>query len=398
MKLRKVIKKYPFLLMILVSTVIFTIIGIVKGKNLYNDYEIEVLNTPQFAVIFQGIKEGKYPWMREDYQEVIVNEDIWVNVDKEENSYVNVIENDEKDNHVIVNNVVDNKDNDYKKDSDIKLSNKDKKDSKPTKDDLTTVNKIDSKEKSEIADDDVHEIADNNIESNKLEDSNKADDGPNPNLSEGKASPEVSDTKNIPFTTVTKDYFNDALFIGDSRTVGLSEYSELTNSTYYADVGLTIYDIFDKKIVNLSDEKVTILEALGENKFKKIYIMLGINELGRGTTKTFVAEYQKVIAKIQELQPEALIFVEGIMKVSKEKSDKDPIFNNTNIKEKNDSIASLADYKSIFYINVNEAITDESGNLPSKYTHDYVHLKAAYYDIWTEFLLKHGVDVIINKE
>ena len=45
----------------------------------------------------------------------------------------------------------------------------------------------------------------------------------------------------LQFTTVDASYFDDALFIGDSRTVGIAEYGSLKNATYFADVGLNVY-------------------------------------------------------------------------------------------------------------------------------------------------------------
>ncbi len=209
---------------------------------------------------------------------------------------------------------------------------------------------------------------------------------------ESAASTEAAVPEGSPlFTTVDQSYFDDALFIGDSRTVGLSQYSGWKNPVYYADVGLTIYDVFDKKIAEVNGEKLTIDKALEKQKFGKIYIMLGINELGRGTTGKFAERYRQVIGRIRELQPDALIFIEGIMKVSKKKSDTDPIFNNQNINERNAAIETLADNTSVFYIDVNQAIADETGGIPAEDTFDNVHLKAAYYHLWTDFLLTHGI-------
>ena len=79
--------------------------------------------------------------------------------------------------------------------------------------------------------------------------------------------------------------------------------------------------------------------------------------------------------KFRELQPDAVIFVQGIMKVAKEKSDKDPIFNNVGIEQRNERIAALADGKNIFYLDMNEVVCDEEGNLKSSLTSvSYTHL------------------------
>lgn len=196
----------------------------------------------------------------------------------------------------------------------------------------------------------------------------------------------------LPFVTVDKSYFDDALFIGDSRMVGLSEYSGIDNATYYAEVGLTIYSLFDDPIVPLSDGSMGTLEqGLKEKQFGKIYLMVGINELGTGTREKFLQAYTDAVNKIRAMQPDAIIFVQGILYVTEERSMSDDYINNPNIKVRNEDISTLADGRNIFYIDVNEIYSDGKGNLSKEYTFDNAHLKAACYDAWTEFLMNHGI-------
>ena len=195
------------------------------------------------------------------------------------------------------------------------------------------------------------------------------------------------------FTPVDEDYFTDALFIGDSRTVGLSEYCEPLDerATFYAKVSLTIYGALNKPFIKTDSGTITVDEALSKNRFGKIYIMLGLNEMGTGTVETFTEEYASVIDRIRELQPDALIFIQGIMHVSEKKSRQDKYFNNPNINERNEALAQLADNKTIFYMDMNEAVDDENGNLIAELSFDDVHLKASSYQRWYEFLLNHGI-------
>lgn len=79
------------------------------------------------------------------------------------------------------------------------------------------------------------------------------------------------------------------------------------------------------------------------------------------------------------------------MKVAKEKSDVDPIFNNVGIEERNARIAQLADGKNIFYIDVNEVVCDENGALQSDLTFDNIHLLGSKYNIWVDFLKQKGI-------
>ena len=84
----------------------------------------------------------------------------------------------------------------------------------------------------------------------------------------------------LQFTTVDASDFDDALFIGDSRTVGIAEYGSLKNATYFADVGLNVYVAQTKAIAVKNVGTVTLPQLLSQKTFGKVYIMLGINELG----------------------------------------------------------------------------------------------------------------------
>lgn len=196
------------------------------------------------------------------------------------------------------------------------------------------------------------------------------------------------------FVTVEDEYFSDAVFIGDSRTVGMYEYGGLEEiSTFYASTGLTIYKIFDAAIVSVSGQKkkITIEEALQENSFAKIYLMIGINEMGTGTVETFISKYGEVVEHLQELQPDAVIYIQGIIKVTTERSEQGDYINNEGIEARNRELEKLADNRSIFYLDVNPLICDETGGLVDSYTFDGVHLKAKYIQIWKDYLKENAV-------
>ena len=202
----------------------------------------------------------------------------------------------------------------------------------------------------------------------------------------------VTETEEVKsFHPVDDSYFSDAVFIGDSRTVGLHDYGGLNDSTFYATVGMNIYNLWTEKFCEVDGEKVTLEEALKAKQYGKIYFQIGINEMGRGTLDGFMTAYEESVKKFRELQPDAVIFVQGIMKVAKEKSDKDPIFNNEGIEQRNERIAALADGKNIFYLDMNEVVCDEDGNLKSNLTFDDVHLYGSKYDIWVDYLKEKGI-------
>lgn len=212
--------------------------------------------------------------------------------------------------------------------------------------------------------------------------------------------PATEETEEIPpepeirFGRVEDDYFQDALFLGDSRTVGMQEYGGLGDiATFYASTGMTIYKLFDAEIVELPDqsEKITIEEALQHQSFSKIYIMVGINEMGTGTVERFAETYKAAVEHLQELQPEAIIYIQAILKVTTARSNKGDYINNEGIEARNEALSQLADGEKVFYVDANPAVCDEDGGMVQDYTFDGVHLKAKYVELWKEYLKDNAV-------
>lgn len=190
--------------------------------------------------------------------------------------------------------------------------------------------------------------------------------------------------------TVGKEYFDDALFIGDSRTVGISEYGDLNNATFFANTGMSVYNVFEKNISVPQVGKLKLEQLLTYKKFGKIYIMLGINELGYNQEKT-LKKYKDLLKFVQEKQSNAIIYIEANLHVAAERSNKDKTINNININKINNEISKLADNEKIFFIDVNEKFDDENGNLSSNYTQDNVHIYAKYYKEWSDWLSQNAV-------
>lgn len=192
---------------------------------------------------------------------------------------------------------------------------------------------------------------------------------------------------------VTPEYFDDALFIGDSRTVGLSEYCQELDehATFYAKVSLSIYTVMKKEFIKTPEGTIGVEEALSNQQFGKIYISLGLNEIGTGTDEYFVEHYMEVVNRIRELQPDAIIYIQGIMHVTERKSNSDKNFNNVNVDRRNAALSQLADNQNIFYIDMNEAVDDGNGNLDGSLSFDDIHLKASSYQLWYDYLRLHAI-------
>lgn len=368
----KLIKKCPVFILMVSSGLIFTIIGIVGRMNVYVNQEYNPLTMPILSVMFTGINDGIYPWQiftGEDTQ-TMANGNAPENAPEEGVSEAGKEELEENGDageadvsaNMLVKEPTEAAVNASAPPEEVETLNGEENEDESKAEPLERLEPLRETTKEEVQ---KHISADIYGDAGVLR------------------------AAEYEFSTVDESYFDDALFIGDSRTVGLRNYTDLSeHADFYCETSLTIYKVLEEDF----DGQGTLEEALENHDYGKIYLMVGINELGRGTTEEFMAEYTKVVDRLHELEPEAKIFVQGVMRVTGARNSSDAIFNNSNINARNNAIATLADNQQIFYIDVNEAVCDEEGNLISEYTFDQIHLLGVYNDLWKQFLLAHGVD------
>ncbi len=188
---------------------------------------------------------------------------------------------------------------------------------------------------------------------------------------------------------VDDSYFDDAVFIGNSRTEGLKMYSGLSNATFITEVGLTVDSIFTDYCNISGGGKARAFDQLASMEFGKVYIMLGMNELGWVYESVFKEDYGKIIDKIREINPDATIYIQSIMPVSKWKDSTDDVYTIANVERLNAQLRDLADEKEVWYVDVAAGVMDEDGYLPYEATGDGVHLTPEYCVKWMDYLRTH---------
>ncbi len=192
---------------------------------------------------------------------------------------------------------------------------------------------------------------------------------------------------------VMGSYFDDAVFFGDSVTDGISLYDVMSNAKVISYTGIDPATSATRKVIKTQDdEKITMIDALKQTNPAKIYIMMGINSISM-EKDTFITYYGKMLDTIIAQHPDAIIYVQPITPITAtfEQSSKN-IYNITNarINEFNESILALAGEKKVYYININEVLSDETGALPDEASpKDGIHFGAKYYEKWFEYLKTH---------
>lgn len=204
-------------------------------------------------------------------------------------------------------------------------------------------------------------------------------------------------TAPVPETqAVTDDWFADAVFIGDSRTDGLRLYSGIKDVDFLCYKGLTVFEVMeDKPVIETDGGKIGVLQALEQKQYAKIYLMLGINELGYNYDQGFADEYAAVVDKLKELEPDADIYLQSLIPVSTETckaTNQADYVNNEQIAVYNEIIENIAAEKEVYYVNVKEAMVDENGELPADASSDGIHFHKEGYRVWYEYLKTHTAE------
>lgn len=187
------------------------------------------------------------------------------------------------------------------------------------------------------------------------------------------------------------EYFDDALFVGDSITDGIKIYDIMSNATVLSYTGINLDNIFTKQVIKDGTEgnQITIMEAAKAAKPGKIYVMMGANSMGYDQP-TFVKEYGRLVDELHKMHPDAVLYVQSILPVTTTYEKNRPEFANSKIDEYNDGLRQMAKDKGYAFVNVAEAFKDEAGALPTEASpKDGMHFSAQWYRKWFDYLRQH---------
>ena len=195
---------------------------------------------------------------------------------------------------------------------------------------------------------------------------------------------------------VDNSYFDDAAFVGDSRTDGFMLYSGIGTGGNLTSNGLSIFKFAEKKALTIDGEQYTLLEALAMEEYGKVYLSLGVNELGAYNDKAFYSSYCEAIDQIRLIQPNAVIYIQGLIPLNEGQIEayNGNKYNLTNehLRVYNDLMRQAAAEKQVVYLDLYSEFVDENGSLPEDLSRDGVHLKKEPCQQWLAYLKSHTVD------
>jgi len=195
---------------------------------------------------------------------------------------------------------------------------------------------------------------------------------------------------------VDLSYFADAAFLGDSLTVGFSDYNiNLGGALICGYTGVGPDAIVNRSAVKSSVRGQEVaLDVLAAAQPKKLYILLGTNTLTTvGAADRFLAYYGQMLDVLREtLGEDCVIYVQSIPPVRPEAAAEKPGLASDIIRSVNEQLALLAADKGCVYLDLWETLADGEGNLKEVLAApDGVHFSAGNgYGAWVTYLRNHA--------
>lgn len=192
---------------------------------------------------------------------------------------------------------------------------------------------------------------------------------------------------------VDDSYFEDAVFIGDSRMEGFRNLSGITKGSFVTAVGMELENFYTEAQIPTARGTVTVMDALANINFSKIYMMLGTNELGAYDMDGVKETYRKVLSdiKTRSSSTDPVVYIYSVVYVDEPLVTTGYYVNNANVDAINLEIMQMCQEEGYHYINLNEVLSDGTHSLISGASQDGIHLEQEFCQMWLDYTRSHYV-------
>ncbi len=130
------------------------------------------------------------------------------------------------------------------------------------------------------------------------------------------------------------------------------------------------------------------LDGILAEKPARIYLLIGINDLGRGLPiAVIIHNYQRIIARIKQLSPKTKVYIQSVLPLNEAVLPYAYLKGkNVKVQELNVAIQQVVQEHHLTFINLHEVFADEQGELKKELTEDGIHLKPMAYVEWVKYL------------
>lgn len=207
-------------------------------------------------------------------------------------------------------------------------------------------------------------------------------------------------TENLYIGTDADSFFADAIFVGDSVTVGLSNYYNKLHGAVFTDTTQFLAQVgcsakmcissnptekYQRYMPSYGGRLCRIEDGIALSGARKVFIDYGLNDLTGSTSIEFLDNFTTLITRIQEKNPSVQIYVISTTYVVSDAQT--GLLTNSNIRKANEAVKAYCQDNGLGYINIADYIADEDGGLHPRYSSDqYVHQNAKSYEMWVKVL------------
>ena len=187
------------------------------------------------------------------------------------------------------------------------------------------------------------------------------------------------------------EFFDDAVFVGDSITNELKVYTythdELGAPQFITQDSCSVRNLAEYgTLISYKGKKTSLPDAIADCGAKRVFIMLGINDIGVISIDRAMEDWGKFVGMIREKSPDIEIYIQSCTPMYG--TSQNGKMTNARIDEYNARLKDFAAENGCCYVEIGAYFKDENGNLISSLTQDYyVHFKQTGCKIWAEALI-----------
>lgn len=193
-----------------------------------------------------------------------------------------------------------------------------------------------------------------------------------------------------PSVSINTGLFHDAAFIGDSVTLKLRNYNaakgKLGSATFLCQGSYSVsHAVRSSMLLSYQGQNMTPQDALKACGAKKVFILLGLNDIALWGIDTTINNWAKLIANIREVNPDIQIYIQSgtpIYTYGERGGLTNKHMDNYNVR-----LQAFAQSNGCHYIDIAKYLKDSAGGLAKVYCSDqYVHFTDKACVVWAKVL------------
>ena len=191
-------------------------------------------------------------------------------------------------------------------------------------------------------------------------------------------------------------YFDNAVFVGDCIMLGCRNYALKRQDTFLSrpqflaagsfSVNNALWPVDDKSVHPVyRGEQHQIWESIAMMGSKRVFLMLGMNDLNINGVEGTCKKYEELVDNIKETDPDAEIHIMSMTYILHGKEV--GMLQNDIIRQYNQELEKLAEEKGWGFVDISQPLADENGDLAVEYcSDDFAHQRPEAYDVWVSVL------------